>query len=405
MGYYAIEKRTLQDIADAIRFKDGTTDPIYGWDLGARVWRLEEDGVISNGDDFSPNNTSTAKYVCDEWNLQDIADAIRYLEDTSAPIPVSEMARRIAHLNVGALMWTDTGEYAVDVYYGNGLWVAAGGGLLYSTNGWSWTEAPDTRRNSFVCVHYADGIWVAVGDVCFMYSEDGKNWYDCSYPNNGDNMIWYAYYANGVWVAVGDDIWYSEDGKTWRYGTGVNHSFSRVCYGNGVWVAVSSSSIAYSEDGKTWTYSLGPNASMAGSLKDVCYGNGVFVLVGDGKGVRYSTDGKNWLTAIRDSSLGFYGVYYANGLWVTAAENGSYYSEDGKTWTIGSSEDFIGLPSFFHYGNGVWVAGGKYVDGLIASADGKTWTQSNVTEGSFSSAHYANGTWVAAGEDGIYYSY
>jgi len=70
-------------------------------------------------------------------------------------------------------------------------------------------------------------------------------------------------------------------------------------------------------------------------------------------------------------------VHYANGRWVMAGENGSFYtSANGKDWSpcvvtgdpIGDL-DFDGVT----YGNGKWLAIGNYI--TLQSADGITWSQ------------------------------
>ena len=65
-----------------------------------------------------------------------------------------------------------------------------------------------------------------------------------------------------------------------------------MAYGNGMFVAVSSSTAAaYSTDGIHWTASTLPSTA----LISVAYGNGVFVaLRNSSTAAAYSTDGINW---------------------------------------------------------------------------------------------------------------
>ena len=130
-------------------------------------------------------------------------------------------------------------------------------------------------------------------------------------------------YGNGRFVAVGTTTYYSKDGITWTAGSGGSSSFSSVCYGNGKFVAVDGSSgTYYSKDGITWTAG-GSGAS--GFLTGVCYGNGRFVAVGTT--TYYSKDGITW-TAGSGGSSSFSSVCYGNGKFVAVdGSSGTYYSE------------------------------------------------------------------------------
>lgn len=57
MAKYAIDDTTLTGIADAIRKRDGTTDPILVSDLAARVTAIPENvtGTITATDDGAGN--------------------------------------------------------------------------------------------------------------------------------------------------------------------------------------------------------------------------------------------------------------------------------------------------------------------------------------------------------------
>ena len=104
----------------------------------------------------------------------------------------------------------------------------------------------------------------------------------------------------------------------------------------------------------------------------------------------------------------FIAIHYANGLWVAAsAQDGLYYSSDGKSWTKGNNVYADATFSCIYYANGVWVAFSDvqgYKNSLVYSIDGKNWTKTPLTNYSLTSVYNANGIWVAVGDDGILYS-
>ena len=108
------------------------------------------------------------------------------------------------------------------------------------------------------------------------------------------------------------------DGKTTLSKSADWHS---VCYGNGKFVAVASSSniASYSTDGITWT-SVTISSSSA-QWYSVCYGNGKFVAVAysgsNGSNIAaYSTDGINWTQTTLPVSAHWSSVCYGNGKYV-----------------------------------------------------------------------------------------
>ena len=76
---------------------------------------------------------------------------------------------------------------------------------------------------------------------------------------------------------------YSTNGTAWVLGTAAsNNSWYSVCYGNGLFVAVSTSGtgnrVMTSPNGITWT---SRTSAADSNWRSVCYGNGVFVAIAD----------------------------------------------------------------------------------------------------------------------------
>jgi predicted RecA/RadA family phage recombinase len=114
-------------------------------------------------------------------------------------------------------------------------------------------------------------------------------------------------YGNGLFVAVsttgiGNRVMTSPDGITWTSRTSAaDNSWNCVAFGNGLFVAVASTGtgdrVMTSPDGITWT----ARTSAADNLwASVAYGNGRFVAAstdGTGNRVMTSTNGVSWTTS------------------------------------------------------------------------------------------------------------
>jgi hypothetical protein len=99
----------------------------------------------------------------------------------------------------------------------------------------------------------------------------------------------------GAGTAVSTRAAYSENGVTWTATTlPSTANWSDVAYGNGLYVAVSSSGTraAYTRDLITWNQSLLP----IGAVTKLAYGQGVFLGVNNANGVAWTTeDGVTWI--------------------------------------------------------------------------------------------------------------
>ena len=239
-------------------------------------------------------------------------------------------------------------------------------------NGTKWTQSNITS-GSFSSLYNANGVWIAAGSGLY-YSTDGQTWTQSNITSGGFSSV---VNANGLWVAIsretgsGKGIYYSTDGQTWTRSNITSGVFSSVVNANGLWVAggaysgTSYTGFYYSTDGKTWTQS---NITSDGS-GSVVNANGLWVAgsSSSSRGLYYSTDGKTW-TQSNITSGGFpSSVVNANGLWVAGSNYGKglYYSTDGQTWT--QSNITSGSFSSLYNANGVWVAGSSSSKGLYYS--------------------------------------
>jgi hypothetical protein len=265
----------------------------------------------------------------------------------------------IATSNAG-VNWTDRGDggsglsdrCSSDIVYGNGMWVIVGdsGRLITSPDGINWTQ----RTSSFGSTHimavaYGGGVFVAVGKAGKLAtSTNGINWTQRSSGLSGDiRAVAYDRASRWVAVAIGPGV---DDPA--RYTTtldptgawtstgviGTGEWCYAVAYGNGVWIATTSTGVWFTaENGKTWTRHDGLSPEAGYRLH---FGGGLFLTTGF-YGAAYSTiNGNTWRKetthfAAEDINA-ILAVTYGNGRWAIGGEGGS-------ALTGGGGPSFVGL--------------------------------------------------------------
>jgi hypothetical protein len=255
-------------------------------------------------------------------------------------------------------------------------------------------------------------IFINNGVVEFINSDfisAGISW--ISRTSVVDNQWYSVCYGNGLFVAVsssgtGNRVMSSPDGINWTSRTSAaNNSWTSVCYGNGLFVAVASNGagnrVMSSPDGINWTIRT---SAADNSWTSVCYGNGLFVAVannGTGNRVMTSPDGITWTSRVSATDNNWTSVCYGNGLFVAVASNGTsnrvMTSPDGVNWTSRVSAEENQFTSVC-YGNGLFVA--VAYDGAhrsMYSPDGINWSAGNITSGQYQAVCYGNGIFVGIG--------
>jgi len=277
------------------------------------------------------------------------------------------------------------------VAYGNGTFVAVGGGqasqnasgygiAAVSSDGHSWTASGSITNNELHAVAYGDGVFVAAGEACEVASYDGSSWTQrasadalCSVRLGG------AAYGDGVFVLVGEAgavFRSSDDGVSWNQvtdlpsGTGDLYG---VTYTGGGFVAVGAGgTVLTSTDGTSWT---AQTSATSADLTAVAYGDGTYVAVGKGGVVLTSSDGQSWSAGSLGTSLDATGVTYGYdrdgvGIFVVtvnSSNNGVYTSDDaGSSWQQQNSGGAGSAPLAAAYGNNTFVIVGY--DGAVASS-------------------------------------
>ena len=242
-------------------------------------------------------------------------------------------------------------------------------------------------------------------------------WSTGSLPD-GFNTASRVGYGNGLFVALSStlsSVATSADGRSWTSRTAI--SAQHFAYGNGIYVCAGSGySSAASQDGTTWTagqlpYYSGYNRP---SFRSLCYGAGLFValIVTDELGdsvprIATSTDGVTWTnrTLPAGSVPAYVAAYYdqiayGNGLFVAISSSlrNLVTSSDGVNWSLYSGVIPSGNWSNIAFGGGLFFAcdygtgqGSRY---YMTSADGQTWGRGS---------HYVTADWrgVAYGDGGF----
>ena len=217
------------------------------------------------------------------------------------------------------------------IAYGNKTWFIISNtttGLWSNSNGYSWHTAslPSASWNKIAYGNNSFVIMASGTSSAVAYSNNrGATW---SSGTGLSSAAWTGLaFGAGTFVAVASasqTVAYStNNGATWTTLTSAlptSASWTAVSYGNGRFVAISSGSVsAYSFDGITW-YS----SSLSIGASRLVYGQGVFLALGSTTAYT-SEDGINWVTRSVTgdtySALGFGFNSSGQGIFVTAGYN------------------------------------------------------------------------------------
>jgi hypothetical protein len=229
----------------------------------------------------------------------------------------------------------------------------------------------------------------------------------------GVTKLYGAAYGNDRYVVVGQDgkaAW-SADGLYWQgsvagtdivyYSSGCN-SLAFVngkfyTFGSKIIDNESRPSIVFSSNGDEWTEVSQSVFIASGSyIVDIAYGEGVYVMVCDGFSggsdyrnpkIAWSTNLEEWTVVenlVPALNAPLYQIEYGGGTFVAVGGTNTggvtAWSEDGKTWNVGSFNQGTQSRSLV-YGNGRFVSVGRAHNDLKNakySTDGKQWTTYNL---------------------------
>ena len=212
----------------------------------------------------------------------------------------------------------------------------------------AWTAASSTAKTNLYSLTYGGGTFVAVGGAsgtatCVQTTDGGTTWNDRSSVITPLVSGYYSTvaYGAGTFVAINNGALvtsYSANGVTWTAGgslpSGVTTTVSSA-YGNGRFVTLGSDGkVAYSTDlGLTWTASptcTGTTTSVLSSSYTwtrIKYGQGLFTAIASGSVAATSPDGINWTTRNMSASSSWKALAFGNPsnkpIWIAASNTSS----------------------------------------------------------------------------------
>lgn len=285
-------------------------------------------------------------------------------------------------------LWIAIPQTFNGIAYGADRFVVVGnsGRILVSENGLDWkdkmTGSPNLDLSS---IAYGNGVFVAGGgglsdSPLFVSDDGGENWSPIAIGNQ--STVEGIIFANGIFVAVGrandgSVVLTSSDGVNWiirEEGTDFC-GLTGVTYGNGAFVAVSGGGLVLtSPDGITWT---AESSGFLAALNGITFGNGLFVAVGGENSclilgappmsfemILTSPDGKKWKEVGREAedSNPLYAVAYGGGRFAAVGNSAKILiSYDGLTWTKSSNSppDISAALNGVAFGNDRFIAVGN----------------------------------------------
>ena len=182
------------------------------------------------------------------------------------------------------------------ICHADGLWMACGSNntVVYSIDGKTWVENNPTILNTnYYAVYHKNGIWILASASGLLYSTNGLSW---TKSNITSGFFYSICYGNGVFVAAGiNGVYSSTNGMAWSLKSSVNSR--EVYYANGIFIlGTASAGIYYSLNGTSWTQSdITSDAFGNTEYKTLYYANGLFIAASKTSGIYYSADGKHWI--------------------------------------------------------------------------------------------------------------
>ena len=186
---------------------------------------------------------------------------------------------------------------------------------------------------------------------------------------------------------------------------GASEYWNGICYGDGKFIAYTSSSIFQSANGRSWSSVSGNIPSM---MSRIAYGDGKFVMINQSSGptIGYSTDASSWTTfTLSTTPNNLSGAIIWGGDRFVAIGYSNYtsaYSTNGIDWTVNDSA--FSQSGYFNsntiaYGDGKFVViypNRDSVNLVAYSTNGINWTPVNLSGGApWFSITYGNGKFVA----------
>jgi len=226
--------------------------------------------------------------------------------------------------------------------YSGGLFIAVAAGsniAAASVDCITWTGRDLPMSANWQCGAAGNGVHIVLCStgVNGLFTRDGDVWQHFEMPSAS---VWTAVAFGKVFCAISLDntAAVSVNGVQWvehQILTDRTEPWSHVCWGNGVFIAIATStgSVATSADGTTWRDcgSVLPGREWT----SLCWGNGVFVLVGADGACAHSVNGNVWIRSVMPRDCTWTAVAFGGGQFIAVAAGTLYgaSSSDGNAWT------------------------------------------------------------------------
>jgi len=257
--------------------------------------------------------------------------------------------------------------------------------IIASVNGNLWSPPMGPQNQWLNDIAYGAGVFVAIGVGATYTSIDGQDWDLGDAPPSGYEYTGIVFADNRfVMVDSANGFFYTYDGITWMDASLLNNPYLYydVCWGNGRFVAVGSTSssfagAAFTDTGTSWTLSpldgkrLNGVAWVEGPM-------GFFVAVGHNGGIHWSFDGGgDW--EWNDVSVGgseLMGVAYGDGNMVAVGKSGRVvHASKGGPSNWNSANVGGGDLRDVTFGGGKFIAVGNGGRRMVSYNGGDTWSQ------------------------------
>ena len=228
-------------------------------------------------------------------------------------------------------------------------------GLIYSNNnGASWISVTLPSTDSWHGGGYIANKYVVVGRLNAAYSTDLINWTNVSLPDLGsaggvENTWQNVQIVNQRIYAVRDTLGlYSDDGVNWNQITFPHININSIVYANNKYTIDGPNQVASSTDGITnWVTQSMPSS---GIWSPIAYYNGLYISFKRAStNAAWSTDAITWNQVTYDSTAHTFAyIDYINGNFIAIPTSSQFVfsSTDGITWTKSTTDTTISSSYF-----------------------------------------------------------
>lgn len=213
--------------------------------------------------------------------------------------------------------------------YGNGTWVAVGGGargggtIITSADAVTWKGQPSVEELPYPGIFFSGGRFFLAGSSGVYTSTDGVNWL-----RSGNESFMALASGRGRLVGVGyRQTAISTDGSGWQATPLPKDAhLTGVAFSKGQFVAVGQDGLVMtSSDGEHWVrQDAGIKASMFGVATDGTR----FVAVGDQGTILTSDNGTAWKAVVSGVSVKLVNVTFGAGHFVAVGDGGTVLVSD-----------------------------------------------------------------------------